>query len=71
VYLLAALTGRTSPHDFLYLLIPGLKLIGIGLGLLGLCHLSIRLGLRIALVAAAGAELAFVRVHSQWCPQPN
>jgi hypothetical protein len=70
--LLAAVNGRTSPHDFLYLLIPGLTLIGIGLGLLGLCHLSIRLGLRIALVvAAAGAGLAFVRVHSQWCPNPT
>ena len=66
--LLAALSGRTSPRDFLYLLIPGLTLIGIGLGLLGLCHLSIRLGLCIALAAAAEAGLAFVRVHSQWCP---
>ena len=66
--LLAALSGRTSPHDFLYSLIPGLTLIGIGLGLLGLCHLPIRLGLRIGLVVAAGAGLAFVRVHSQWFP---
>src|SRR6266700_3948700 len=65
---LAVLNGRMSLHDFLYYLIPGLTLIGIGLGLIGLCHLPIRFGMRVGLVAAAGAGLAFLRVHSQWFP---
>jgi hypothetical protein len=66
--LLAALNGRTSLHDFLYSLIPGLTVIGIGLGLIGVCHLPIRFGLRVGLVGAAAAGLAFVRAHSQWFP---
>jgi len=65
---LAALNGRMSFHDFLYYLIPGLTLIGVGLGLIGLCHLPVRLGLRVGLVVAAGAGLAFLRAHSQWFP---
>ena len=34
---------------------------GIGLGLIGLCHLPIRFGLRVALVVAAGVGLALMR----------
>jgi hypothetical protein len=64
----AGLTGRMAINDFLYHLIPGLTLIGIGLGLIGLCHLPIRFGMRVGLVAAAGAGLAFLRAHSQWFP---
>ena len=43
-------------------------MIGIGLGLIGLCHLPIRFGARVGLVAVAGAGLAFLRAHSQWFP---
>jgi hypothetical protein len=65
---MAGLTGRISLQSFLYHLIPGLTLIGIGLGLMGLCHLPIRFGARVGLLAAAGAGLAVLRWHSQWLP---
>src|SRR5437868_6180458 len=65
---IAWLTGNIRTIDFLYRLFPGLTLIGIGLGLIGLCHLPIRFGVRVALVAIAGAGLAFLRAHSQWLP---
>jgi hypothetical protein len=64
----AALYGRISLRGFLSYLIPGLTLIGIGLGLIGLCHLPIRFAARVGLVAVAGAALAFLRAHSQWLP---
>jgi len=54
--------------DFLYRLLPGLSLVGVGLGLIGICHLPIRFGARVGLVAAAGAALVFLRAHSQWFP---
>jgi hypothetical protein len=62
------LTGKTTTTGFLYHLFPGLTLIGIGLGLIGLCHLPIRFGARIGLVAVVGAGLAFLRANSQWFP---
>jgi len=65
---IAGLTGRMSLSEFSYHFIPGLTLIGIGLGLIGLCHLPIRFGTRVGLVAAAGAVLVFLRAHSQWFP---
>jgi hypothetical protein len=65
---MAGLTGRISPQSFLYHLIPGLTLIGIGLSLIGLCHLPIRFGARVGLLTAAGAGLAVLRWHSQWFP---
>src|SRR5205807_356459 len=65
---IAWLTGRMTTTGFLYHLVPGLTLIGIGLGLIGLCHLPIRFGVRVGLVAVAGAGLVFLRAHSQWFP---
>jgi hypothetical protein len=65
---IAGLTGRMSLSNFSYHFIPGLTLIGIGLGLIGLCHLPIRFGTRVGMVVAAGAGLAFLRAHSQWFP---
>jgi hypothetical protein len=64
----AGLTGRISPANFLYRLIPGLTLIGIGLGLIGLCHLPIRFAVRIGLLVAVGAGLVIVRANSHWLP---
>jgi hypothetical protein len=64
----AWLTGKLTTPGFLYHLFPGLTLIGIGLGLIGICHLPIRFGARVGLVAVAGAGLAFLRAHSQWFP---
>src|SRR5213592_4719764 len=64
----AWLTGKIRTIDFLYHLLPGLTLIGIGLGLIGLCHLPIRFAARVGLVAVAGAALTFLRAHSQWFP---
>jgi hypothetical protein len=65
---MAWLSGRIATNGFLYHLFPGLTLIGIGLGLIGLCHLPIRFGARVGLVAVAGAGLAFLRAHSRWLP---
>jgi hypothetical protein len=62
------LTARISLNTFLYHLVPGLTLIGLGLGLIGLCHLPIRFGARVGLVSVAGAGLAFLRAHSGWFP---
>ncbi len=62
------LSGRITTSGFLYHLVPGLTLIGIGLGLIGLCHLPIRFAARVGLVAVAGAGLAFLRAHSRWFP---
>src|SRR5438067_7679924 len=64
----AWLTGKIRTIDFLYHLLPGLTLVGIGLGLMGLCHLPIRFAARVGLVAVAGAALVFLRAHSQWFP---
>jgi hypothetical protein len=60
--------GKMTTANFLYRLIPGLTLVVIGFGLIGLCHLPIRFGARVGLVAVAGAGLAFLRAHSQWFP---
>ncbi len=64
----ALVTGRISVADFLYPLIPGVTLIGIGLGLIGLCHLPVRFGVRVAAVAVAAAGLSVLRANSQWFP---
>jgi hypothetical protein len=62
------LTGRVPIGNFLYRLLPGLSLVGVGLGLIGLCHLPIRFWTRVGLLAVAGAGLIFLRAHSQWFP---
>ena len=59
----AWLTGKIRTIDFLYHLLPGLTLVGIGLALMGLCHLPIRFAARVGLVAVAGAALVFLRAH--------
>jgi len=64
----SGLTGRIPVGDFLYPLIPGLSLVAIGLGLIGICHLPIRFGARVGLVAVAGAGLAIMRAHPKWFP---
>ena len=40
---------------------PGAWLLGLGAGLIALCHVPVRWGLRVALVVAAGAALALLR----------
>jgi hypothetical protein len=62
------LTGRVAFGDFVYPLIPGLVLVAIGLGLIGICHLPIRFAVRVGLVAVVGLGLTFLRAHSQWFP---
>jgi alginate O-acetyltransferase complex protein AlgI len=64
----AGLTGRISLVNFLYPLLPGVTLIGIGLGLIGLCHLPIRFGARVGLVVVVGVGLVWLRAHSEWFP---
>ena len=65
---MAGLTGKISLGNFLFHLVPGLTLIAIGLGLIGLCHLPLRFRTRVGLLAAAGAGLVVLRAHSQWFP---
>src|SRR3954447_6021448 len=65
---MAWLTGKITTSGLLYHLVPGLAVIGIGLGLIGICHLPIRFGAQLGLLAVAGAGLAFLRAHSQWFP---
>src|SRR5262249_1319972 len=62
------LTGNMATSGLLYRLVPGLAVVGIGLSLIGICHLPIRFGARVGLVAVAGAGLAFLRANSQWFP---
>ncbi len=64
----AALTGSMSLNNFLYHLAPGLTLIVIGVGLVGLCHLPIRFSARVGLVVIVGTVLAVLRVNKQWFP---
>lgn len=66
--LINVLTGKLALNDFLYNQVSGLALLGVGLGLIGLCHLPIRLWIRVGLVATTGAALALLRTHSQWFP---
>ena len=61
-------TGKITTADLLYHLVPGLTLVGIGLGLIGVCHLPVRFGARVGLVALIGAGLAFLRANSHWFP---
>jgi hypothetical protein len=63
------LRGRLALGPFLHELIPGFVLLGIGLFLIGLCHLPIRFAARVALVATVGAALAVFRVNAQWFPE--
>ena len=65
---MTGLTGKTSLSNFLFHLVPGLTLIAIGLGLIGLCHLPLRFRTRVGLLAAAGAGLVILRANSQWFP---
>jgi hypothetical protein len=66
--LLAWLAGRITTGSFFYHFLPGLALTGIGLTLIGLCHLPIRFWARVGLVAAAGTGLVLLRANSQWFP---
>jgi hypothetical protein len=54
--------------------VPGFTLIAIGLALVGICHLPVAFGLRVALLVATGGGLAVARanadsfpaLHSMW-----
>jgi hypothetical protein len=48
--------------------LPGLALVGVGLALIGVCHLPLPFWSRAVLVALAGAALALVRANSQKFP---
>ena len=63
------LTGRISLVNFFYPFIPGVTLIAIGLGLIGLCHLPTRFWTRVGLAAIIGVGLVWLRAHHQWFPE--
>jgi D-alanyl-lipoteichoic acid acyltransferase DltB (MBOAT superfamily) len=56
---------------FVFGLVPGTWLIGIGLVLIGLCHLPIAFGFRVALLVMATIALAEFRVGWAHAPWPN
>jgi hypothetical protein len=60
--------GKSTIGSLVYHFVPGLALVGIGLGLIGICHLPIRFGARVALIAAVGGGLTFFRAQSEWFP---
>jgi hypothetical protein len=62
------LRGSIGLGPFLNELVPGFILLGIGLGLIGICHLPIRFSARIGLIAVVGAGLAVFRANAQWAP---
>jgi hypothetical protein len=62
------LSGKIPSSGLVYHLFPGLTLVAIGLALIGLCHLPIRFSMRVGLVVAAGAGLAFLRANTHWIP---
>jgi hypothetical protein len=62
------LTGRVTTNGALYHLLPGMTLVVIGLGLIGLCHLPIRFGWRITLVVLTGVVLTVLRAQSRLFP---
>jgi len=66
--LFGGLTGKVPFNNFLYALLPGATVIGIGLALIGMCHLPIPLGARVGLLLASGVGLAVIRANSQWFP---
>jgi hypothetical protein len=63
------LLGRVSFGVFFHHLIPGFTLLGIGLALIGICHLPIRFAARIGLAAAMGGGLAVFRANAKWFPE--
>src|SRR5207249_3869124 len=65
---MAWVTGKITTSALLYHLFPGLTLVGIGLALIGICHLPIRFGGRVGLIAVVGITLTFLRAHSEWFP---
>jgi D-alanyl-lipoteichoic acid acyltransferase DltB (MBOAT superfamily) len=50
---------------------PTLVLVGFGLALIGVCQLPIRLGYRVAILAAMAAVVAFYRTGAAWLPKPS
>ncbi len=60
--------GRMTTPNFLYHFLPGVTLVAIGLGLIGLCHLPMHYWLRVSLIALAGAALAILRANSRLFP---
>ncbi len=73
--------ARVRPAFFLVLslvctatvlqVVPTLVLVGVGLALIGVCQLPLRLGYRIAILAAMAAVVAVYRTGASWLPQPS
>jgi hypothetical protein len=63
------LRGKIGLGPFLNELVPGFILLGIGLVLIGICHLPIRFAARLVLIAVVGAGLAVFRANAQWAPE--
>jgi len=62
------LSGKMTTGNFLYHLLPGVTLIAIGLGLIGICHLPIGFWKRVGLVGLVAAILTILRANSRLFP---
>lgn len=66
--IIGLLNGRTTSANLLYHAIPGLTLIGIGLALIGICHLPFRYRWRIVALGIVAVVLTVLRVKDKWFP---
>jgi hypothetical protein len=65
---LGVLAGKVPLLDLLGRLVPGATLVGIGLVLIGVCHLPIPFAARILVLVAVGGSLAVLRANAHWVP---
>ncbi len=47
---------------------PGVMLVALGMGLIGVCHLPVPMWARVGLLSVVGAVLAVIRAETQWFP---
>jgi hypothetical protein len=60
--------GNLGVSAFLYQLVPGSALLVIGLSLVGICHIPVAWGIRVAILLVAGGALTLIRANTQWVP---
>jgi D-alanyl-lipoteichoic acid acyltransferase DltB (MBOAT superfamily) len=62
------LNGKSNFASLGYQAVPGLTLIGIGFGLIAICHLPVSYGWRIATLVMVAAGLTVLRAKEEWLP---
>ncbi|MCP5516669.1 MAG: hypothetical protein H7A45_05325 [Verrucomicrobiales bacterium] len=61
--------GELPVYEIAYRMLPGLVLVSVGLVLIGVCHLRVRLGVRVGLLVLCGIGLAVIRANGAWFPE--